>query len=182
MTEFLQMCIEFFKTGLFAVGGGLATLPFLRDISASHPDWFTVSDMADMLAVSESTPGPIGVNMATYVGYKVFGILGGICATLSLTLPSFIVVLIVAKIWEKYKTNEKVMKVFAALRAAAIGLIISAGVDVFRTAILPDNSLDVACLILFLVLFACTFIPKIKKMHPIFYILIAGVAGIIFKL
>lgn len=182
MTEFLQMCFEFFKTGLFAVGGGLATLPFLRDISTSHPNWFSISDMADMLAVSESTPGPIGVNMATYVGYKVFGILGGICATLSLTLPSFIIVLIVAKIWEKYKTNEKVMKVFAALRAAAIGLIISAGVDVFSTAVILDGALSVGCLILFIALFACTFIPKVKKLHPIFFILVAGVAGIIFKL
>ncbi len=182
MTEFLLMCFEFFKTGLFAVGGGLATLPFLREMSASHPDWFSISEMADMLAVSESTPGAIGVNMATYVGHKIFGTFGGICSTLSLTLPSFIVVLIVARIWEKYKTNEKVMKIFAALRAAAIGLIISAGVDVFSTAIIPSGTLSVGCLILFIALFACTLIPKVKKLHPIFFILIAGVAGIIFKL
>ena len=182
MTEFLQMCFEFFKAGLFAVGGGLATLPFLREMSAAHPNWFSVSDMADMLAVSESTPGPVGVNMATYVGYRVFGILGGICATLSLALPSFIVVLIVAKIWERYKTNEKVMKVFTALRAAAIGLIISAGGSVFSTAIIPDGTFRVGCFALFLMIFICNFIPKVKKLHPIVFILIAGVVGIIFKL
>lgn len=182
MSDFLLMCIEFFKTGLFSVGGGLATLPFLHDISTKHPDWFSLSDMADMLAVAESTPGPIGINMSTYVGFHSFGVLGGICTTLSLVLPSFIVILIVSKFWEKYKTNEKVMKIFAALRATAIGLIFSAGVVVLKTALLPAGSFSIVCLILFFFIFACTRISKIKNLHPILFILFAAVIGILLKL
>ena len=84
---FLQLFYEFFKTGLFAVGGGLATLPFLEDIS-QRTGWFTSAQLADMLAISESTPGPIGVNMATYVGFETAGILGSLCATVGLVMPS----------------------------------------------------------------------------------------------
>ena len=91
---YLLLFWEFFKTGLFAVGGGLATLPFLTQMSVSHPDWFTTQMLADMIAVSESTPGPIGVNMATYVGYTVAGIPGAIVATCSLVLPSLIIITI----------------------------------------------------------------------------------------
>ena len=93
---YLLLFYEYFKTGLFAVGGGMATLPFLYDMSARHPDWFTTSQIADMLAVSESTPGPIGVNMATYVGFQVGGVLGAVIATIGLITPSIIVILIIA--------------------------------------------------------------------------------------
>ncbi len=193
MSDFLIMCIEFFKTGLFAIGGGLATLPFLRDIATNHPDWFTVQDMADMLAVAESTPGPIGVNMSTYAGFKSFGLPGGICTTLSLVLPSFIIVLIVSKIWEKYKKNEKVMKIFSALRAAAIGLIISASVDVFITAVFKPQislssiaalagSINLLAIILFAVIFAIITLTKKKNIHPIVFILCSALLGIILKL
>ena len=78
--KFLLLLVEFFKTGLFSVGGGLATLPFLYEMSSKHPDWFTTADIADMIAISESTPGAIGINMSTYAGYKVAGIPGGILA------------------------------------------------------------------------------------------------------
>ena len=92
---YLQLFYEFFKTGLFAIGGGLATLPFLSDM-AERTEWFTQAQLADMLAVSESTPGPVGVNMATYVGFETAGIPGAIIATLGLVAPSIIVILIIA--------------------------------------------------------------------------------------
>ena len=94
----LLLFYEFFKTGLFAVGGGLATLPFLYDMAARHPEWFTVSQLADMLAVSESTPGPLGVNMATYVGFTVAGIPGAVIATIGEVTPSIIVISILSLI------------------------------------------------------------------------------------
>ena len=93
----LTLMFEFFKTGLFSIGGGLATLPFLYEMSTNHPDWFTHSDIADMIAISESTPGPIGINMSTYAGYSVAGIPGGILASLALALPSIIITLIIAR-------------------------------------------------------------------------------------
>ena len=87
MLNFLLLMYEFFKTGLFAVGGGLATIPFLQKMSEHHPEWFTAAELADMIAVAESTPGPIGVNMATFAGYRTAGIFGAVAATLALVLP-----------------------------------------------------------------------------------------------
>ena len=188
---FLYLFFEFFKTGLFAVGGGLATIPFLMDI-ANRYDWFTQSELTDMFAVSESTPGPIGINMATYAGYRAgyalggvpLGILGGIVATLSLVLPSIIVILIVAKFLEKFKENKHVKNVFYSLRPAVIGLLMVSllGValpiffDFSKTAFL--EIVHIKELVLFvLLLFG---VLKFKK-HPIVYIGIGAIVGIIFK-
>ncbi len=188
---FLYLFFEFFKTGLFAIGGGLATIPFLMDI-ANRYDWFTQSELTDMIAISESTPGPIGVNMATYAGYSAgynlggvpLGILGGIVATLSLVLPSIIVILIVAKVLEKFKESKIVKNVFYSLRPAVIGLLIVSllGValpiffDFSKTAFL--EIVHIKEVILFaLLLFG---VLKFKK-HPIVYIGIGAIAGIIFK-
>lgn len=206
MLKFLLMCWEFFTTGLFSVGGGLATLPFLTQMSKDYPDWFSLSELADMVAVAESTPGPIGVNMSTYVGYKVFGLFGGFTSTLFLVLPSFLVILFVSSVWEKYKEAESVKKIFSALRAAAIGLIISAGAGVFVSAVFPEfttagltlealadfpntaenfkfliASLDIKPLILFAVVMVATQTKKLKDLHPIFFILVSAVVGIIFS-
>ena len=117
----LLLFYEFFKTGLFAVGGGLATLPFLYDMAARHPEWFTVSQLADMLAVSESTPGPLGVNMATYVGYLTAGIPGAVAATMGLVAPSVIVILIVAAFLKRFWESRLVNNVFYGLRPASAG-------------------------------------------------------------
>ncbi len=189
---FLYLFFEFFKTGLFAIGGGLATIPFLMDI-ANRYDWFTQSELANMIAISESTPGPVGINMATYAGYRAgyalggapLGILGGIVATLSLVLPSIIVVLIIAKFLEKFKENKIVKNAFYSLRPAVIGLLVVSllGValpiffDFSKTAFL--EIVHIKEIILFaLLLFG---VLKFKK-HPIIYIGIGALAGIIFKL
>ena len=133
-TTLLTLCYEFFKTGLLAVGGGLATLPFLSEMSNKYDSWFTHAELADMIAVSESTPGPIGVNMATYVGFRVMGnfgagwsILGAVLATVSLVLPSLIIVVIIAKMMCKYMSNKYVQWAFSGLRPAVTGLIAAAG-------------------------------------------------------
>ena len=189
MPDLLLLCLNFFRAGLFAFGGGLATLPFLNEMSAAHPDWFTQADLANMVAVSESTPGPLGINMATFAGYQSHGIAGAILAPLSLTLPSFLIVLILAGFWQKYKNNEKVRKVFGGIRPAAIGLILSAGFSVFLIALFPGyegihglfSHFDWKCALLFAVIMAATQIPKCKKLHPLVYIAAAAVLGIVFQ-
>lgn len=126
---YLQLFYEFFKTGLFAVGGGLATLPFLYDM-ADRTGWFTRPQLADMLAVSESTPGPIGVNMATYVGFVTRGIPGAIISTLGLVTPSVIVILIIAAFLKAFRHNRYVEAAFYGLRPASTAMVAAAGLSV----------------------------------------------------
>ena len=183
---FLQLFYEFFKTGLFAVGGGLATLPFLEDIS-QRTGWFTSAQLADMLAISESTPGPIGVNMATYVGFETAGILGALCATVGLVMPSVIIIVLVSKVLAKFRTNTYVEAAFYGLRPASVAMVASAGIGVAMTTLLNLTAsgfgglrwrelvLAVGILVL------TNFVPKVKKFHPIVFIALAAAVGIIFK-
>ena len=132
---FLELFFRFFKAGLFAVGGGLATLPFLYEISDAT-GWFSHAQLADMVAISESTPGPIGVNMATYVGYSSAGLLGGLVATLGLITPSVIVIMIVARFLRSFSDNKYVQAVFYGLRPASTALISAAGYSVLKISLL----------------------------------------------
>lgn len=200
MSEFLLLCLNFFKTGLFAVGGGLATLPFLSDMASNHPDWFTQSDLANIIAISESTPGPIGINMATYAGYMTYGVLGGVAATLSLVFPSFVVIIIVERVLEKFKSSRRIQGMFNALRPASVGLILGATITLLVAALFPgwsgNSILEIvhnglpqlaehfspACGIAFLVFLAATQIPKLKDLHPILFILAGAAVGILFAL
>ena len=129
MTVYLKLFWEFFKTGLFAIGGGMATLPFLKDIGETT-GWYTYGDLMNMLAVSESTPGPIGINMATYVGYTVGGVPGAVIATIGEVTPSIIVILIVAMMLKRFRDNRYVNQAFYGLRPASTGLIGAACVAV----------------------------------------------------
>ena len=186
MSEFLMLCIEFFKTGLFAVGGGLATLPFLTQIQEKY-GWFTAEELGNMIAVGESTPGPIGVNMATYVGFSSFGVLGGLCATLSLILPSLIIVLFIAKAMNAYQNNPLVQNMFAFMRPAVAGLIAAAGFSVMKIALLhPADtflaSISWIAVVLYAVLVALMYWKPMKKLHPIVFIAIGAVAGILLKM
>lgn len=192
---FLELFWAFFKTGLFAVGGGMATIPFLYDISSST-GWFTHNDLANMIAVGESTPGPIGVNMATYVGFvtgmDVAGlptaILGSITATLGLVLPSFIVIMIVCMILNTFRNNKYVNAAFYGLRPASTGLIAAAGLTVAVTNLLPAgltalNAFNWKGLILAVVLwFLTNKVKKTKGLHPIVFILGSAVVGILFSM
>ena len=173
---YLQLFWEFFKTGLFALGGGMATVPFLFDIGA-RTGWFTASELADMIAISESTPGPIGVNMATYVGFRTAGILGGIVATIGLVTPSVIIILIVAKILSRFRDNPIVDTVFKYLRPAVIGLIMFALWQLVPLTFLgADRNILILPVIAFAVLLFC--LLKFKKVHPIVWIGVGAVFGI----
>lgn len=185
---YLQLAFEFFKTGLFAVGGGLATLPFLYDMSA-ETHWFTSQDILNLVAVSESTPGAIGINMATYVGYLTAGPLGGIWATLALAAPSVIIISLIAKALNKFKDSQIVQGVFQGLRPASIGLITSAGLGVAQMAFLDLSAFNgqlssLAVVVnwrgILLAVLLYIGIRKFKK-HPILYIAIAAAIGIIFQ-
>lgn len=187
----LTLCYEFFKTGLLAVGGGLATLPFLSEMANSHPDWFTHEQLADMIAVAESTPGPIGINMATYVGFRVWGIPGAVLATLSLVLPSIIVIVAIAKVMDKYMSNKYMQWAFGGLRPAVTGLIAAAGWSVVELALLDLadfnitrfwEAINIPAVIIFAVVLFLTQFKKTKKLHPIVFIGVCAVIGIVLKL
>lgn len=187
---YLRLFYEFFKTGLFAIGGGLATVPFLTDMGAAT-GWFTNGDLANMIAVSESTPGPMGVNMATYVGFEVGGIPGAIVATLGLIAPSIIVILIVAAFLQRFRSSKYVEYVFYGLRPASTGLIAAACWGVVSICMLTVQSvdggqvllvLDWKLLILALIVYFCTHEAHLKKLHPIVWIGVSALAGILFQL
>ena len=186
----LQLFFEFFKTGLFAVGGGMATLPFLYDISA-RTGWYTTEMLADMIAVSESTPGPIGVNMATYVGFVTAGIPGAVIATLGLITPSIIVILLIARALKAFRENPYVEAAFYGLRPCSVGLIAAAGFLVVKLALFNTelyqasgkllDLFDFKAIALAAGLLVCTrYVKKLKGLHPIFFILASAVVGIVF--
>ena len=187
MMLFLKVCWEFFKTGLFAVGGGLATVPFLKEMSLKY-GWFSISDLMTMLAVSESTPGPIGINMSTYVGNVMFDALGGIFTTLSLVAPSIIVCCIIAKVLEQFKDSKVVKGIFAGLRPAVVGFILSAVVSIYITALFHADTFRTTHAIMDLfnwkaIIFFGLLLAFYKwkpNLHPIFLIIIAAAVGMVF--
>lgn len=192
---YLKLFWEFFKTGLFAIGGGMATIPFLYDISDAT-GWFTHNDLANMIAVGESTPGPIGVNMATYVGFVTgmndggtFGaVIGAVIATLGLITPSVIVILVVAEILKSFRDNRYVNQAFYGLRPASTGLIAAAGLSVMVANLFYEGQAGLAAInwkgwILAIVLWLLTNrVKKTKGLHPIVFIGVSAVAGILFAM
>ncbi len=190
---YLRLFYEFFKVGLFSVGGGLATVPFLTDM-ADRTGWFTAADLANMLAISESTPGPIGVNMATYVGFHTGGIPGGIVATLGLIAPAIIVISIIAGFLKKFRESRVVDSVFYGLRPASTALITAALIQVctivlmFHQVTLPEQGVTKTQLFywpaiaLAAGIFLCLQIKPLKKLHPIVFILASAAVGILFKM
>lgn len=184
----LRLFWEFFKAGLFAVGGGLATLPFIYEIG-EKTGWFTAADVADMIAISESTPGPMGVNMATYTGFTISGVFGAVIATLGLICPSIIIIIIISNILQKFRQSVAVQKVFYGLRPASTALIAAAGIGVVQISLLNMDYwkasgfgaglFNYKCIILAAIIYV---VYKKVKHSPIFYIAAAAVIGIIFKL
>ncbi len=191
MTLYLQLFWEFFKTGLFAVGGGMATLPFLYDIS-NKTGWFTHAQLADMVAVSESTPGPIGVNMATYVGFVTGGVGGAVVATLGLIAPSILVILIIAAFLKAFRDSKYVDGAFYGLRPASTALIASALVTVAKVAFFSSQNfgdltavlhgVEWKAVVLAAVLLLLTrYVPRVKSWHPIVFIGLSAAVGVIFR-
>lgn len=185
---YLQLYFEFFKAGLFAVGGGLATLPFLEDIAAKT-GWFSHAQLADMIAISESTPGPIGINMATYAGFSAAGIPGSVIATMGLITPSIIIILIVAGILKEFKNSRLVQDAFYGLRPASLALITAAAIPIAVMSLLRlpayQSSGAVADLFNFkaiaLAILLYFLIKKFKKLHPAIFLLFSAVVGVLLQ-
>lgn len=164
---------EFFKIGLFAIGGGAATIPFLFDLSKKY-NWFSFEELTNIIAVAESTPGPIGVNMATFAGFQTAGIFGALVATIGLVTPSVIIIIMVAKLLKCYSQNNAVKTTLSSIRPAVLALIILALTSIAKISLVNYLSVIVFIMLTLLML-------KYKK-NPILYIILSAVIGIILKL
>ena len=167
---YLHLFWEFFKIGLLAVGGGLVTIPFLYDLSEKY-SWFNLQELMDMIAVSESTPGPIGVNMATYAGFQTEGIVGGIVATLGLLLPSLIIIVCLASYLKKHSQNLKFEMVLKSIRPVALALICSGGFFVARSVVVSWQIGGIMLLSFGLIHYF--------KWHPIVCIVLGALGGML---
>lgn len=171
---YLVLFWEFCKIGLLAIGGGLVTIPFLMELTDKY-DWFSKQQLADMIAVSESTPGPIGVNMATYGGFNAAGIWGGLAATLGLVFPSLVVIVLISKYVMKYQSCLTFQNILLGIRPAVLALILYAGYILAELAI-TDVKTGVIALASFAV------VHRWHKLHPVIFILSGAAAGIVFRL
>jgi chromate transporter len=178
---YLELFLTFFKIGAFTVGGGYAMLPFIQEEVVAH-EWMKLSEIVNFIAVSESTPGPFAVNISTYVGSEVGGFFGSVCATLGVVLPSFIIILIVARIFEKFKTSKLVSGIMDGLKPAVIGLIGSAVLSIGKTVFIPNGFstqiFNSPTLYVSIVIFALCAVLAFKKVHPILIICLSALLGI----
>lgn len=171
MNLLIQLFISFFKIGAFSFGGGYAMLPLLEKELIDKHQWISTSDFIDILAISEMTPGPISINSATFLGYKVAGVLGAIFSTLAVVLPSFIIITLLYKFINRFKNSKYVSWAFRGIRPIVLGLIASAAITVGQTSFIDIKSVLIAIFIFFLV--------SIKKINTILAIIIAGILGVI---
>lgn len=199
MMLYLRLFYEFFKTGLFTIGGGMATIPFLYKMSDAT-GWFTHNDLANMIAVGESTPGPVGVNMATYVGFTtgldqggpLFAILGAVIATLGLVTPCYLIITIIALFLKNFRENKYVDRAFYGLRPASAGLIAAALVSVIQSALIfPEYFADgfnlqginwIGCILAIVLWILTNKVKKTKGLHPIIFIGFSAIIGIVFSI
>jgi len=170
---YLLLLGEFFKIGLMAIGGGMVTIPFLLDLSEKY-DWYSKADLLNMIAISESTPGPVGVNMATYVGYITGGVGGSMVATLGLVLPSLIIIVLVARYLYSKDTDSLIQRLLFGVRPSVVALILYAGWELAKLSLVDYKSMVIALISLVLI--------RVLKWHPIIYICMAAIVGIVFKL
>ncbi len=178
---YLELFLTFFKIGAFTFGGGYAMLPFIQDEVLAH-QWASMDELINFVAVSESTPGPFAVNIATYVGSEIGGVFGAICATLGVVLPSFIIILIVAKCYLAFKNSRLVKGVMTGLRPVTVGLIGGAVLTIGQTVFFPVafswSVLATASFWCALGIACVAVVMAFKKVHPIIIITLSAVLGI----
>ncbi|MDH8701450.1 chromate transporter [Dysgonomonadaceae bacterium PH5-43] len=173
MLIYWQLFVTYFKIGLFGFGGGYAMLSLIQHEVVEKHQWLTATEFTNIVAISQMTPGPIGINSATYIGYTVTdSIWGSAVATFAVSLPSFIIILLIAHFYKKFKANKYVEQAFLGLRPATIGLIASAALLLIN----KDNFADYTSIIIFIIAFVLT---MFTKLHPILMIVIAGIAGLL---
>ena len=180
----LRLYWEFFLIGLLSMGGGMATVPFLFDLSA-RTGWFSTSDLANMIAISEATPGPIGINMATYAGHAAAGVPGGILAPLGLITPAFLAILLVSRLLSAVWNSPRIQGLFYALRPASVGLIGAAALAVCKVSLFSlEGGLTIhwPSLILFVLILGAMNLPRLKKLPSVTFVAIAAAAGVVFQM
>lgn len=184
ITTLLSLFWEFFKIGLFAVGGGPATLPYLMELT-NRFDWYSMEELTTMIAVSESTPGPLGLNMSTYAGFETLGLFGGLVSTLGLVIPSVIIICIIAKFLENFNENKFVKGAFAGIRPAVCAVIAASVYNVCKVSLFSSEATGYIpywkTIVLCIVVFALLQVKKLSKFHPALWLLIAAIIGIVFK-
>lgn len=178
---FLDLFLTFFKIGAFTFGGGYAMLPLIQS-EVTNNNWISTSELINFIAISESTPGPFAINLATFIGSNLAGIIGAVCSTLGVILPSFIIIIIVAEFFEKFKTNKIISYCMNGLRPATIGLIAASVLSIGKT-VFFENGFSIAIFqnVEFYISFAVFSLMTIlafKKIHPIFIILLSAIIGI----
>lgn len=171
MKLYLQLFLQFFHIGVFSFGGGYATLPFLYDIAEKY-HWYSTKQLTDMLALSSITPGPVGINVATFAGFITSGVLGAVIATCAIILPSFIIVTVVSEILDKFKTNKYVQGALCGVKPAGCALLSAVGIKLLFSSNL--NIVGVVLLVLFLVL------SYKKKLDPLFYLGVSAIFGFLY--
>ena len=184
MNIYLLLFLEFFKMGALTFGGGYAMIPFIEETVLSH-GWMTTRELVDFIAISESTPGAFAVNISTYVGSEVGGILGALCATVGLVLPPFIVIILIAKIYDRFKRSTIVQGAMLGLKSTVVGLIgatvLSVGIEIFFSEGINFDVLKTANFYVSLGIFAASlFLLLYKKLNPILIIALSAAAGIAF--
>ena len=180
LVNLVNLFIEFFKIGLFTIGGGLATIPFLNELTITHPTWITQADVSNMIAISQSTPGPLGVNMATFTGFKVAGLLGAITSTIALSMPAVIIILIISKYLHDFNKKWYVKDAMYGLRSVVLALIIYAVSKIFILALFnSDYSIKYVESIFFVIVLV---IYRKIKLHPLIFIAAGAIVGILLKL
>lgn len=178
---YLQLFYTFFKIGLFGFGGGYAMLSMIQGEVVTRYNWISTQEFTDIVAISQSTPGPIGINAATYVGFTTTGnVWGSVLATLAVVLPSFILMLTISKFFLKYQKNPAVEAVFSGLRPAVVGLLASAALVLMNVENFGSPSKDSYTFIISVIIFLVAFVGTIKfKVNPILMIISCGVAGLL---
>lgn len=184
MDRVLDLFFSFFKIGLFAVGGGPATIPYLMDLTVTK-DWFTMQELTNMIAISESTPGPVGLNMATYAGFTTVGLFGGLIATMGLVIPSIVVIILIAKFMKNFSGNRYVKAAFLGIRPAVTALIAVAVYNLCKVSLFVEAEgimqPAIKTIILAAVVFMLMRVKKLSKMHPAVWLLFAAVVGVLFR-
>lgn len=178
MTAYLELVTSFFKIGLFGFGGGYAMLPLIQKEIEAH-NWLTAQQFVDIIAVAESTPGPVAINSATFIGYKVAGFSGALVATIGVCLPAFFMVVILTKVATKFNDHPIMKGILYGVRPVVISLIALAAIFVAQTVLIsPEGYLGLDWLSVGIALIGFVALQKFK-IHPIFLIIFGGITGII---
>lgn len=184
MSIFMQLLVSFFQVGLFSFGGGYAAMPLIQNQIVTMHGWLSMSEFTDLITISQMTPGPIAVNSATFVGIKIAGIPGALIATLGCILPSCIIVMILAKLYLKYRNLDVLQRVLKRLRPAVIAMIASAGVSILVTAFFGEGEVTLANIswLMAAIFLICYILLAKMRVNPILVMVLAGVLNTILGL